>query len=291
MSDNIQMILAVVLGALLLPVAYRIARLLTVEVEDDHVTLVLQFGKLVRTFREPGLHFFPGRFLPWTEVRPVSLQKDFRHIENVHVNDARGTTMLVDLWLEFRILDPERALFGVEDWEGSMRNLVSHAATSILGKREFMDILRNRDELSKVLQREVDAETDRWGIDVAFVFLRNISLLPDVSRQLFESVSARLERARAHIEEDGRIRVAKLEAETQAQVAAWVAEAKGQYPLAVGRALAHLKKRPPVFRAYTALYDLSQVRPHRTISFRGFGEREIRAVDAAMLQIGPAGGE
>lgn len=289
-SDGLMLALGLALGAGVLPILARALRALCIEVEDEHVALVKQFGKLVTTLHKPGLHVYPSRVLPWTKVLVVSLQRDFRHIENVHVNDARGTTMLVDLWLEFRIVDPQKALFGVEDWEGSMRNLVSHAATAILGKREFLDILTSRDELSKTLQREVDAETERWGIDVQFVFVRNISLLPDVSRQMFESISARLERARAQIEELGQIRVAKLDAEMQALVASHVAEAKGQYPLAVGRALAELKKEPAVFAAYTTLYELSQIRPHRTVAFRGFGEGEMRSIEAAMLQNGPETG-
>jgi hypothetical protein len=66
-----------------------------------------------------------------------------------------------------------------------------------------------------------------------------------------------------------------------------VAEAKGQYPLAIGRALGRLKPEPEVFAAYNELYELSLVRPHRTVAFRGFGEGELRAVDAAMLPSDP----
>ncbi len=62
-----------------------------------------------------------------------------------------------------------------------------------------------------------------------------------------------------------------------------VAEAKGQYPTAIGRALAGLKQKPALFKAYNELCDLSLVRPHRTVTFRGFAEGELRAVDAAMV--------
>jgi regulator of protease activity HflC (stomatin/prohibitin superfamily) len=280
----VQLLLGLVLGLAFLPLFGLIFRAMTIEVHDEHAALVTHFGKLEQTFKKPGLHVYPSKVLPWVHVKHISLQKDFRHIEHVHVNDSRGTTLMVDLWLEFSITDPAKAIFGVSDWESSLRNLVSHAATSILGSREFSAILKDRSELSKILQAEVDAETERWGIDVAFVFIRNVSLLPDVSRQIFQSISARLARARAHIEERGRIDVAKLDAQTQVRVAELVAEAKGQYPLAIGSALGKLKQDRAVFDAYAALYNLSQVRPHRTVAFRGFAESELRAVDAAMLQ-------
>ena len=69
------------------------------------------------------------------------------------------------------------------------------------------------------------------------------------------------------------------------RVAALVAEAKGQYPAAVGRALAEIKPRPKLFQAYNELYELSLVRPHRTIAFRGFDGGDIRAADAAMMHV------
>ena len=126
-------------------------------------------------------------------------------------------------------------------------------------------------------------ETARWGVKIEQVFLRDVSLLPEVSRQLFGAVAARLDRARAVIEELGRLDVARLEADTAQRVAALVAEAKSQYPLAVGRAFGSMQKNPRVLEAYTTLFGLAQLRPHRTVAFRGFHDGALRSADAAML--------
>jgi regulator of protease activity HflC (stomatin/prohibitin superfamily) len=246
-----------------------VLRTFTIQVEDEEAVLVTSFGKLVKTIREPGLHAYPSKLLPWTRIARVSLRRDFRHFKNVHVNDARGTTVIVDLWLEFRVADPARAIFSVADWNRSLTNLVAHGATSILGSREFRQILNDRTELGTMLQNDISIETQRWGLEIERVFIRNVSLLPEVSRQMFETIAARLERAKAHVEEVGRLQVAQLEADTSMRIADLVAEAKGQYPAAVGRALADVKKRPAIFEAYNELYGLSLVRPHRTVTFRG----------------------
>jgi hypothetical protein len=68
-------------------------------VEDGEAVLVTRFGKLVSTLKEPGLHFLAGRAFPWVGMHVVSLKRDFRHFQDVHVNDSRGTTVIVDLWL------------------------------------------------------------------------------------------------------------------------------------------------------------------------------------------------
>lgn len=283
--DMVRLVIGLVLGVLLVPAIVLVVRATTVSVEDEEAVLITSFGKLIDTYNTPGLHILPSKLMPWMKHTRVSLRRDFRHFKNVHVNDARGTTVIVDLWVEFRVADPAKAIFSVSDWDHALQNLVSHAATSILGSREFREILCDRTELGELLEKDIAAETAAWGIAIELVFIRNVSLLPEVSRQMFETIAARLERAKADVVENGRLDVAQLEADTAMRVAALVAEAKGQYPAAIGRALADLQARPKLFAAYNALYELSLVRPHRTISFRGFGDDEVRAADAAMMQL------
>lgn len=270
-------------GAVGLTLLALAARGFGVAVEDEHVVLVTSFGKLVAKLEKPGLHVLPTKWLPWVDVEHVSLARDFRVIHDLHVNDARGTTVMADLWVELRVVDPEKAMFAVEDWEQAVQNVVVHAAMSILGSLEFQQILDDRSELGVKLQRDVSAETERWGVKVDRVFVRNVALAPEVARQVFGSVATRLEQARAVVAEEGRLDAAQLEAETSKKVALLVARAKSQYPLAVGRALERLKQSPKVFDAYNELYELAQLRGPRTVAFRGFDQKDVRALDAAML--------
>lgn len=287
MNQESLFVIGFALGLISIPALWALAGLLRVEVEDGEAILVTRFGKLQATLQKPGWHWLPDRVLPWVHCRRVSLRRDFRTIPGVVINDSRGTTVIVDVWLELQVKDPAKAAFAVDDWDRALRNLVSHAVTSILGNRKFEEILCDRSELGRLLQRDIEAETQRWGIHIDPVFVQRVSLLPSVTQQILDTISARLERAKADIEEDGRQRVALHEAETSAKTATLMARAKGQYPAAVGRALERLRSRPEVLAAYEELYELNQLRPHRLMTFRGFKEGEIRAVDAAMLA--PAG--
>lgn len=283
----VQLVVGIALGFAGIPLVMALLRTVILEVDDEETVLVTQFGKLVATLSRPGLHVYPARVLPWVRTIRVSQRRDFRHFRDVHVNDSRGTTVMVDLWLEFRVADPAKAMFQVFDWDKSLQGLVVHAATAILGNRDFRQILCDRNELGKLLQEDICLETERWGLTVELVFIRNVSLLPDVSRQIFETVAARLERTKADIEEIGRLEVAKIEAETSAQVAALVGEAKGQYPAAIGKAFERLKKVPQVFDAYNRLYEVSLIRPRRTVAFKGFHNGELKAAEAAMITTPP----
>lgn len=289
-ADQLPLVAGLLAGGVGPAVLARGAAGFTVAVEDEHVALVTSFGRLVAKLDRPGLHVLPLLPLPWVKVRQVSVARDFRVFRDVHANDARGTTVIADLWVELRITDPERAVFAVEDWEKATLSVVVHAAMSLLGARDFQRILDDRRELGEELAREVSAETERWGIRIERAFVRNVALLPEVSRQVLGKVAARLERARAEVEEQGRLDAARLEAETERRVAGLVADARAQYAIAVGRGLAALAARPRVLAAYEELHALAQIRGARTVAFRGFAPGEVRKIEALMLPTpdGPA---
>jgi regulator of protease activity HflC (stomatin/prohibitin superfamily) len=282
-ADILTAVAGFALAVLTPPLLEFLFHAVTVEVEDETQVMVTEFGKLKHIFRDPGAHLYFKKLLPWVRTIPVSLQRDFRHYRDIHVNDCRGTTVMVDLWIEFRVVDPVRALFVIEDWEQSLQSLLTHSATSILGIQEFNQILENRSELGLTLKKDILNETTRWGLQIEEVFIRQVSLLPEISKQMFAAVAARLERAKADVDEEGRLRVTELEAKTSAKIAELVGDAKGQYPAAVGRAYRELAKDPEVFRAYQELYELSLIRPHRTIAFQGFNAGEVKELEAAMV--------
>jgi regulator of protease activity HflC (stomatin/prohibitin superfamily) len=283
LNDDALLFTGFLVGALLLPVSALAIELVRVEVNEGEVVLVMRFGRLVSILERTGFHFLPDRTLPWTELRRVSTRREFRNISGVHVNDARGTTVVVDVFLEFRIVDPEKATFAVADWERALTSVVSHAATSVLGNRSFEAILSDRSSLAEAVRAEIADETSRWGVKLERLMLRNVALLPEVSHKMMRSVAAGIERWKADIEEDGRQRVGMLEARTTSEIAKLVAGARSQYPAAIGRAFARLKDKPRILDAYNQLYELSLLHPQRTIAFVGFKEHEIRPVDAAML--------
>ena len=281
--DAVSLVAGIGAGFSIIPLGKFIFRALTVSVEDECSVVVTYFGKIVRIISDPGLNFLPAKILPWSKVREVSRQLDFRRYESIQINDSRGTTLLIDLWIELKILAPEKALFAVADWEKSLQSLLVSAAIANLGFQEFGAILLRRNELGESIRRDLTTEASRWGISLERVFISNLGLLPDVAQQLFDTVAAGLERTKANIEESGRLKAVMLEAATSAEVSALVTEAKGQYSLAVGRAYHKLAPNPQLLDAYNELYELSLLKPHRTVSFHGFKSGEIAAVDAAMI--------
>lgn len=260
-----------------------IKRNISLHVENETEALVTSFGKLVRKITKPGLHFCP-HFLPWVKVINVSKKIDHLHYTNLQVNDVRGTTLVIDLWLEFQIKNTEKAIFQVEDWEESLRSLTINLASSYLSGHDFNTIHTERLKLSHEIKSELEETVQRWGISINVLFIRKISLTNEIAHQMFNAVAAKLERVKANIEEEGRLKVAILEADTQKKIAELTAHAKGQYPKAIGKAYSELSENPKVLKAYIELYELSQIRPHRTTTYHGFGDNEnLNTVTASLL--------
>ncbi|MDD4975179.1 MAG: SPFH/Band 7/PHB domain protein [Bacteriovorax sp.] len=262
-----------------------IKRITTLSVENETEVLVTSFGKLIKKITEPGMHFYP-HFLPWVTIINVSKKTDHLHYTNLQVNDVRGTTLVIDLWLEYKIEDTVKALFHVENWEESIRSLTINLASSHLSGYDFHAIHTERLKLSQEIKKELQETLERWGINLNVIFIRKVSLTSEISHQMFNTIAAKLEKVKANIEEEGRLKVAILEADTNKKIAELTAHAKGQYPKAIGNAYAKLSENPQILNAYVELYELSQIRPHRTTTFHGFSESEhLNTVTASLLSI------
>lgn len=248
---------------------------LAVSAPESHEVLHLSFGKLGKRYTDPGLIGAMSRVIPWDQYITVSRQWDERLYKGIETNDNQGTIVQVDLRVTFRIADGDKALFAVDDWEGALESTTLHESAAKLAGKDRLLFLRSAPELSDLLTAAVKEEMTAYGIEVQDVRVNNVEFRPEVTRQMFEAVAAKLEVAKAEYEERGRTDAALLLARTEQQVAELEAQAKTQSLTAVGRAYEQLRKRPEVFDAYTQLYRLSQLDPSRVVSFDGFQDGEL----------------
>lgn len=251
----------------------------TVQLPEQSEVFLLSFGKIKKVLKKPGLHWVPERLLFWINVVSISKQIDFRTYKGIQVNDRFGTTVVIDLWLEFRVSDPYRALFSVEHWEEVLEGVVIHSTGSILSSLTMNEILKSRSELADQLRASIAMETERWGISITGAMIQNIGLLPEIAKQVFQSVAARIERAKALIEEEGRLKVATLDATTAHRVAELNGLARSQLPLEIGKFYHHLSQDPLLYQKFKEYWDLVNLDPKKTVTFSGFSESPMGAVE------------
>lgn len=249
---------------------------------ESHEVLKLRMGKLEDHHTDPGVA--GNRLSLFNRFIVVSRQWDERIFRAIESNDSQGTTVKVDLRVTFRIADANKAMFEVHDWEEALESSTVHEAAAAIAGKERMLFLRNAPELSTALTIHVRKTMAEYGIEIGDVRILNVEFRPEVARQMFEAVAAKLDVAKGEYEERGRTDAALLLARTEELVAELEAKAKTESLKAVGRAYHELQKRPEIFDAYTDLYRLSQLDPSRVVSFDGFEELSTAALVESDLE-------
>ncbi len=245
--------------------------------------LIMRFGKCIEEIQTPGFHFRPQLWIPGYSKLRVSKQMMYERIQDLHLNDLDGTTLRVDLWVECKVVDAKRSVFAVESWLDALKNLIIHSVVSKAGSIRLETILSDRKNFIQDILNEVSLEAKNWGISVEQLWIQDVRLLPEISKQFFDRVAAQLELKKARVEEIGKIRVQILQAETEKTIAQYQATARSMQPQAVGRAYQKLNRTPGVMTAYEKLYQLSLLQPQKVVSFVGFKDSEVRALDALMI--------
>lgn len=266
-------------------ILYFLWRRSAVVVNPHETVLRLAWGRCAEKLSEPGFYFRPQLLIAGHRTIRVSRQLDYQIYRDIHVSDIDGTTLRLDVWLESRVEDAHQSVFGVESWQDALRHLVSHVLMTLAGSTKLDDLLKNREQLADSIREQVQEGAKTWGITVESVHIQDVRLLSEISRQLFNRVAAKIEMKKARLEEQGRIAIQTLQAETQLRISELQAKAKTMHPLAVARAYSRLAEVPETLDGYQELHQLSLVQPGKLVSFVGFGPGEVRPLDAMMIPV------
>ena len=158
---------------------------------------------------ERGVMFTLGRFTKvvgpgFVIVIPVVQQivrTDLRmYVEDVPSQDVisrDNVSVKVNAVIYYRIVDPERAIINVADFNAAISQLAQTTLRSVLGKHELDEMLAERDKLNADIQEILDRQTDTWGIKVANVEIKHVDIDDSMVRAIANQAEAeRLRRAR-----------------------------------------------------------------------------------------------
>lgn len=115
----------------------------------------------------------------------------------------------VDAVIYYRVVDPSLAIIKVENYRIATSLLAQTTLRDVLGQIELDDLLSKRDELNKKLQVILDQHTDPWGIKVAAVTLRDVSLPESMRRAIAKQAESEREKRSRIILADGEFQASK----------------------------------------------------------------------------------
>ncbi len=131
-----------------------------------------------------------------TMVR-VDLRTIVLDVPTQDVISRDNVSVKVNAVIYYRVVDPQRAIIQVEDFQAATSQLAQTTLRSILGQHELDTMLAERDKLNAAIQKVLDEQTDAWGIKVANVEIKHVDLDESMIRAIAKQAEAeRIRRAK-----------------------------------------------------------------------------------------------
>ena len=173
-----------------------------------------------------GVHFK----VPFIErvARKVNLKEQVVDFPPQPVITKDNVTMQIDTVVFFQITDAKLFTYGVERPLSAIENLTATTLRNIIGEMELDHTLTSRDIINAKITAILDEATDKWGIKVNRVEVKNIIPPRDIQEAMEKQMKAERERREAILKAEGEKKSTILVAEGKKESAILDAEAEKQ---------------------------------------------------------------
>lgn len=184
--------------------------------------IYMRLGKYVRVLNQ-GLNVVVPLI---STVVKLDLRTEVLDVPKQEVITKDNSPVAVDAIIYIKVTDPKNAYFEVTNYRLATVNLAQTTLRSVIGQMELDQILSNRESINVELRDTLDENTDKWGVRVETVEIKEVDPAAKVKNSMEEQTSAERKRRAAILEADGQKRAAILEAEGKKK--SRILEAEGQ---------------------------------------------------------------
>lgn len=251
------LIVLLVLLVLLALAALRIVR-------EYQRLVVFRLGRALGS-RGPGLVLL----IPFIDqgVR-VDLREVFFDVEPQTCITKDNAPLSIDFLVYMKVINATASVLEVEDFRGAARGIAITTLRALVGDMNLDDVLARRDQLNEMLQEKLDEVTNRWGIKVTAVEIREIIPPREIQDAMSRQMSAERQRRALVTEADGKreaaIKVA--EGERQARVLQAQGEREAEILVAEGQRQARILRAEGFAQGLEKIYQVAQGVDSKTMS-------------------------
>ena len=222
-------VLGVVIGIVVL--AALVLAALSIRIVREYQRIVLfRLGRAVGT-RGPGLVFIN----PVTDrTNWVDLREQFLEIPHQTAITKDNASISIDFIIFYKVVDSEMSVLKVQNFAKAALNVAATTLRSVVGDMALDDVLSKREDMNAALRVRLDEVTERWGVKVTTVEVREVNPPPGVLDAMTRQMSAERTRRAAVTEAEGQKQAAITLAEGTKQAA--ILQAEGDRAAAVLRA-------------------------------------------------------
>ncbi|MFA5135941.1 MAG: SPFH domain-containing protein [Patescibacteria group bacterium] len=168
-------------------------------INQGEKAVVLRLGKF-KAVAEPGLNVI----LPYIETMiKVDVRERVINVEPQKVITKDNVTVTVDAVIYYKVVDPVKAEFEVEDFDTAATTLAQTNLRNVVGDKSLDETLTARDVINTNLRDVLDEVTHNWGVKVTRVEVQKIDPPAEITEAMSLQMKAEREKRAAILESEG----------------------------------------------------------------------------------------
>jgi len=246
-------------GLIVLGVVLVVALLLlraSIRIVPQNRDLVIQWLGRYQATRDAGLRFLIPIIQNGTLV---DMRERVKEIPQQTCITKDNAPINIDFLIFSRVLDARASVFEVQNFDLAVQGIATTTLRAVIGDIPLDDVLAKREQINEVLRAKLDEVTQRWGVKVTTVEIREIIPPRDIQEAMNRQMSAERNRRAAILEAEGKKQSAILVAEGSKQAA--ILEAEGQRQ-------AQILKAEGFALALTRIYESAQTVDAKTMTLQ-----------------------
>ncbi len=193
-------------------------------VQQHERGIILLLGKYKR-LADPGLNLV----FPFIETMiKVDVREKVINVEPQKVITKDNVSVIVDAVIYYRVVDPVKAEFEVEDFDTAATTLAQTNLRNIVGDKTLDETLTARDHINTSLREVLEEATSGWGVKVTRVEVQKIDPPPEITDAMSLQMKAEREKRAAILQSEGVRQSQILEAEGEKSAHILRAEGEAQ---------------------------------------------------------------
>ena len=229
MADAASTVVTVILGLALVAVAYVIIR--SARIVDEYKRLVVfRLGRSVGQ-RGPGLVLLVPFLDTATEI---DLREQFIEVPHQTCITRDNAPIDIDFLIYTKVIDAVLTVVQVRNFAGAAQGLATTTLRAVIGDILLDDVLARREEINERLRAKLDEVTERWGVKITSVEIREIVPPQEILAAMNRQMTAERQRRAQVLEAEGQQQASILVAEGEKEAS--ILRATGEREAATLRA-------------------------------------------------------
>jgi regulator of protease activity HflC (stomatin/prohibitin superfamily) len=219
---NVGVIIVIVIVVLIFIIA--LAKSITV-IHQAQKGIVERFGRYKETL-EPGLRII----VPFVDslVSRIDMRETVLDVEPQPVITNDNVTVTVDAVVYYYVTDAKAVRYEVANFYVAVSKLAQTNLRNVIGEMSLDETLTSRERINAALRLTLDEATDKWGVKVTRVEVKEIEPPHDITDAMSKQMKAEREKRATILEAEAYRQKQILEAEGDKQNAILVAEGERQ---------------------------------------------------------------